>query len=148
MKHTLHSVLMLVFCLFVAAVSALAHHSYQAEFDASKCADITGTLTKVDWDNPHIYFYMDETDSSGKKVSWTFEGHSLPALQRNGTHRVDFVQNIGKTLPVRACLAKNGGPRAAAETVTTPDGRVHVVGVDVEHGQAAPQDSYRAHTSK
>ena len=147
MKRTLYIVLTLVFCLFVPAVSALAHHSYQAEFDASKCADITGTLTKVDWDNPHIYFYMDGTDTSGKKVSWTFEGHSLPALQRNGTHRVDFAQNIGKSLTVRACMAKNGGLRAAAETVTTPDGQVHVVGVDVEHTRAAPQDSYRAHTN-
>jgi Family of unknown function (DUF6152) len=147
MKRILHGVLMAVFCLFVAAVSTLAHHSYQAEFDASKCADIKGTLTKVDWDNPHIYFYMDAVDTNGKTVSWTFEGHSLPALQRNGTHRVDFVQNIGKVLTVRACMAKNGGFRAAAETVTTPDGRAHVVGVDVEHGQAAPQDSYRAHAN-
>lgn len=147
MRRQLHGVFMAVFCLSISAVPTFAHHSYQAEFDASKCADIKGTLTKVDWDNPHIYFYMDTADASGKVSSWTFEGHSLPALQRNGTHRVDFVQNIGKVLTVRACMAKNGGLRAAAETITTPDGRVHVVGVDVENGQAAPQDSYRAHTN-
>jgi len=147
MRRRLQEFLMVAFCLSACVLSTLAHHSYQAEFDASKCSDIKGTLTKVDWDNPHIYFYLDAADSTGKVGSWTFEGHSLPALQRNGTHRVDFAQNIGKVLTVRACMAKNGGLRAAAETVTTPDGKVHVVGVDVEHGQAAPQDSYRAHTS-
>ena len=147
MRGGLLGVLMTAFCLCVSAIPSVAHHSYQAEFDASKCTDIKGTLTKVDWDNPHIYFYLDAPDAAGKVGNWTFEGHSLPALQRNGTHRVDFAQNIGKVLSVRACLAKNGGLRAAAETITTPDGKVHVVGVDVEHGQAAPQDSYRAHTT-
>jgi Family of unknown function (DUF6152) len=147
MKGQLHGVLMAVFCLSVSAMPTFAHHSYQAEFDASNCADIKGTLTKVDWDNPHIYFYLDGTDANGKVASWTFEGKSLPGLQRSGTHKVDFVQNIGKVLVVRACMAKNGGLRAAAETVTTPDGQVHVVGIDVEHGQAAPQDSYRAHSN-
>jgi Family of unknown function (DUF6152) len=131
----------------LGVVPVFAHHSYEAEFDRNKCANINGTLTKVDWDNPHIYFYMQAKDASGKVTPWTFEGHSLPALQRNGTHRVDFTDNIGKVLNVRACLAKNGGARAAAETITTPDGQVHVVGVNVEHGEAAPQDSYRAHNN-
>jgi Family of unknown function (DUF6152) len=147
MKRLLQEFLIVGFCLSASVVPTLAHHSYQAEFDASKCSDIKGTLTKVDWDNPHIYFYLDVADSTGKVGAWTFEGHSLPALQRNGTHRVDFAQNIGKSMTVRACMAKNGGLRAAAETITTADGKVHVVGVDVEHGQAAPQDSYRAHTN-
>lgn len=146
MKKQLQSVLMAVFCLSVSAVPTIAHHSYQAEFDATKCTDIKGTLTKVDWDNPHIYFYLDAPDANGKVSSWTFEGKSLPGLQRSGTHKVDFVQNIGKVLSVRACLAKNGGLRAAAETVTTPDGQKHEVGIDVEHGQQVPQDSYRAHS--
>ena len=72
-------------CLLLCAGSALAHHSYQAEFDQTKCTNITGILTKVDWDNPHIYFYMTAKDAGGKVTAWTFEGHSLPALQRNGT---------------------------------------------------------------
>lgn len=147
MKKEFFGLLVVAVCVSAFAVPTLAHHSYQAEFDASKCSNIKGTLTKVDWDNPHIYFYMDTADANGKSSSWTFEGHSLPALQRNGTHRVDFVQNIGKVLTVRACLAKNGGQRAAAETITTPDGHVHVVGVDVEHQQGIPQDSYRAHSN-
>ena len=147
MRRKIHGYLLLVSGSLPFAVPAFGHHSYQAEFDQTKCTNIVGTLTKVEWDNPHIYFHMDAKDAGGKMTAWTFEGHSLPALQRNGTHRVDFTDNIGKVLNVRACLAKNGGPRAAAETITTPDGRVHVVGVNVEHGDAAPQDSYRAHSN-
>jgi hypothetical protein len=142
MRYRLCGAFLAVFSL---AVPALAHHSFAAEFDAAKCVNIQGTLTKVDWDNPHIYFYMDAKDASGKVTSWTFEGKSLPGLQRSGTHKVDFTESIGKILNVRACLAKNGGSRAAAETVTTPDGRVHSVGPDVENiGDRPAQDSYRA----
>jgi hypothetical protein len=143
MRLKLRVALVAVVSFLSVALPAFAHHSYQAEFDSSKCADLKGTMTKVDWDNPHIYFYMNIKDASGNVAPWTFEGHSLPALQRNGTHKVDFTQNIGKEMGVRACMAKNGGNRAAAETITTPDGAVHVVGVDVEHA-GAPQDSYRA----
>jgi len=128
----------------VAAVSFLslampvfAHHGFAVEFDAKKCADLKGTLTRVDWNNPHLYFYMEVKDASGKVTPWTFEGHALAALQRSGTHKVTLMENIGKEVSVRACLAKNGGPRAAAETLTTPDGVSHFIGVDVEHPGAA-----------
>jgi Family of unknown function (DUF6152) len=115
------------------APAAFAHHSYQAEFDAHKCMDMRGTLTKVNWDNPHMYFYMDTTDASGKVTSWAFEGHALAALQRSGTHKATLTDNIGKEVSVRACLAKNGEHKAAAEWLTTPDGVAHFIGVDVEH---------------
>ena len=132
-------------------VPAFGHHSFAAEFDSSKCTDIKGTLTKVDWENPHLYFYMDVQDSAGNVTPWTFEGHALGVLQRSGTHKIDFTENIGKTVSVRGCLAKSGLARAAAEWLTTPDGVRHFVGADVERADtpagniSGGQDSTRAH---
>jgi hypothetical protein len=136
MMKPMYGAVLAALSLLSFSAPAFAHHSYQAEFDATKCVNISGTLTKVDWDNPHIYFYLDVKDTSGKSTLWTFEGKSLPGLQRSGTHKIDFTENYGKVVTARGCMAKNGGNRAAAETVTTPDGHVHSVGVDVEHGVA------------
>jgi Family of unknown function (DUF6152) len=133
MKTKLPVVLVAVSFLSIA-VPLFAHHSFQAEFDSHNCTDMKGTLTKVLWDNPHLYFYLDRRDASGKVTSWAFEGAPLHIMQRSGTHKVTLTDNIGKEVSVRACMAKSGGPRAAAEKITTPDGAVHIVGVDVEHG--------------
>jgi len=66
-------------------------------------------------------------------TSWTFETVSLSTLKRSGTDRKDFADNVGKTVTVRACLAKNGAKnRAAAETIRMADGQVHRIGQDVE----------------
>jgi len=118
--------------LFLAAAPAFAHHSFIAEFDGDKCVDMTGTFTKFEWDNPHGYFYLDVKDDKSAVVSWTFETVSLAWLKRSGTTRQDFEDAVGKVVTVRACLAKNGSPRAAAETLKMPDGRVLRVGTDYE----------------
>jgi hypothetical protein len=110
------------------AVPASAHHGFGVEFDAKNCINMTGTFTKYDWSNPHAYFYMDVKDDSGKVTPWTFESISLSSLRRSGTTRQDFISVIGKTVTVRACLAKNGQPRASAETLKMPDGRLLRVG--------------------
>ena len=102
--------------------------SFQAEFDGSKVIYVTGTLTKFDWENPHMYFYVDVKDTTGKVTSWVIEGASPNVVKRTGTSRQDFIDSIGKTVTARACPAKNGTPRAAAETIKVPDGRDLVVG--------------------
>jgi hypothetical protein len=107
---------------------AFAHHSFGAEFDAKNCRNMTGVFTKYDWSNPHAYFYMDVKGDGGKVTPWTFESISLSSLRRSGTTRQDFIAVTGKTVTVRACLAKNGEPRASAEVLTTPDGRQLRVG--------------------
>jgi len=121
--------------LLVAAVPASAHHGFAVEYDAKKCADITGTLRSVDWENPHVHFNMDVKDASGNVASWTIEVNSIPAMKRSaGIVRQDFLDNIGKTIAIRGCPTKNGGTanRAAAETLKLSDGRLHIVGQDVE----------------
>ena len=121
--------------MLFAAIPSYAHHSFAAEFDSTKCADFTGTLTSVEWQNPHGYFHVDVKNSSGAVESWTFQTVSIITLKRSGTTRRDFLDNIGKTIYVRGCLAKNGVKnRAAAETMKLTDGQLRIVGQEVEHG--------------
>ena len=133
MQCKLAGVLVAVLGLLAAAVPASAHHSFAAEFDANKCMDLTGTFTSFEWQNPHGYFHLDVKEADGSVTSWTFETVSLSTLKRSGTQRKDFTDNVGKTVTVRACLAKNGVKnRAAAETIKLSDGQVHRIGQDVE----------------
>ena len=133
MQLKLSGALAAVLGLLAWAVPLSAHHSFAAEFDANKCMDLTGTFTSFEWQNPHGYFHLDVKDPSGNLTSWTFETVSLSTLKRSGTTRKDFADNVGKTVTVRACLAKNGEKnRAAAETIKFPDGEVHRIGQDVE----------------
>ena len=128
MKKNLYASAVGFLVLVFLAIPTLAHHSFQAEFDASKLIYVTGTLTKFDWENPHLYFYLDVKDESGKVTPWVIEGASPNVAKRTGAKRQDFIDSIGKTVTARACPAKNGMPRAAAETVKLPDGREVVVG--------------------
>ena len=100
--------------LLLPAVPSFAHHSFAAEFDATNCRDFTGTLTKIDWQNPHGYFYMDVTDANGKVESWSFQTYALITLRRAGTSLQLFKDNIGKEVWVRGCVAKNGRQNYAA----------------------------------
>jgi len=120
--------------LFTAAPS-FAHHSFAAEFDATKCQDFNGKLTAIEWQNPHGYFHVDVKNAAGATEAWTFQTVSIITLKRSGTTRKDFEDNIGKNVFVRGCLAKNGVKnRAAAETMKMTDGQLRIVGQEVEHG--------------
>ena len=102
---------------------------FAAEWDGKNCRDFTGTLTKVDWQNPHPYFYMDIKDASGKVENWSFQAYSPVTLRRNGTDRQVFLENIGKEVWVRGCLARNGKLNAAAAgTLKFSDGVLRQVG--------------------
>ena len=100
--------------LLGAAVPAAAHHSFAAEFDAARCQEWTGTLTKVEWTNPHGFFHVDIKDAEGKVQNWSFQTYALITLRRAGTSLQLFNANIGKEVWVRGCLAKNGKQNYAA----------------------------------
>jgi len=116
-------------CLFLLAPALFAHHSFAAEFDATKCRDFTGTLTKLDWQSPHAYFFLDIKGASGKTENWSFQTYALITLRRNGTDRQLFIDNMGKEVWVRGCVAKNGNEHyAAAGLLKFADGVLHQVG--------------------
>jgi hypothetical protein len=115
--------------LFLLAAPSFAHHSFAAEWDGKNCRDFTGTLTKLDWQNPHPYFYVDIKDAVGKVDNWSFQAYSPVTLRRNGTDRQVFLDNIGKEVWVRGCLARNGKLNAAAAgTLKFSDGVLRQVG--------------------
>jgi hypothetical protein len=100
--------------LVLTATPSFAHHSFAAEFDASKCRDFMGTLTKIEWTNPHGFFYVDVKDPDGAVHNWSFQTYALITLRRAGTSLELFKENIGKEVWVRGCLAKNGKQNYAA----------------------------------
>lgn len=102
--------------LVLAGGQVAAHHSFAAEFDASKPFKLTGVVTKVEWQNPHTIFYVDITDERTKKVTnWSFEMGSPNGLMRNGWTRNTL--KIGDVVSVEGSLARDGSPYGNARTV-------------------------------
>ena len=108
--------------VFLTAIPARAHHSFAAEFDGSRSIRITGTITRIDWTNPHSYFYVDVKDDKGNVVNWGCEGAGPGALTRRGWRKGDV--KIGDTLIVDGYPAKDNSHLMDARRVTLPDGRV------------------------
>lgn len=122
-----------VLCMLIATASASAHHSFAAEFDGTKCSDFTGVLTRVDWQNPHAYIYVDVKSASGPVEHVTFQLSSISNLRRGGTERSNMIGHFGKLVSVRGCAAKTGEKnRYAASFIKFPDGKVYRLGQDVE----------------
>ena len=122
----------IVFGLLVAAAPASAHHAFAVEFDAKNCSDIAGVLTKVDYQNPHAYIYVDAKEN-GQVVMKTFQLSSTSNLKRGGATYAAMNASVGKEVIVRGCASRNGEDnRYAASFVKLADGTVQRVGQDVE----------------
>jgi hypothetical protein len=115
------AVLAITLGVTAAAVPLLAHHSFAAEYDANKPIAITGTVTKVEWMNPHARFYVDVKATDGKVTSWNFELGAIPVLLKQGW-RKDSLK-AGDQVTVEGSRAKDGSNTANARSVKLPDGR-------------------------
>jgi hypothetical protein len=117
---------------------ALAHHAFNAEYDGSKVTRWVGTVTKVEWMNPHARFYIDVKDESGAVTNWNFEMGSPVVLRRQGWTRDSL--KAGDQITVEGYPAKDGAKMASAKSVTLADGRTVFGGTPSD---AKPGESQR-----
>jgi hypothetical protein len=107
--------------VLLAGKPMVAHHSFAAEFDSAKTIKLTGVVTKIEWMNPHAYFYIDVTGDGGKVANWGLEMGSPNGLMRQGWTRNSM--KIGDTVIVEGSAAKDGSLIGNARNVTLSDGK-------------------------
>src|SRR5688572_4539622 len=107
--------------LVASAPAIRAHHSFAAEYDGNKPVKVSGTVTKVEWTNPHIWFYVSVKDEQGRVTSWGFSGGPPGVLQRRGISREAL--KVGDEVVVEGFRARDGSNNASGGRVTFPDGR-------------------------
>ena len=134
--RTKFGILAALFSLIGSGAGLLAHHSFSTEYDGSKTFTFKGTVSKVEWTNPHVRFYIDVVEG-GKTNTWNMELASPSALARNGwTSR---TLKVGDTLTVQGYAAKVAPNRGNARSVITADGRALFGGAADDNGPAGNQ---------
>ena len=123
------------FAVAAAAVPVIAHHSFAAEFDAKKPVKLRGTVTKMEWINPHSWIHIDVKTPDGKVEQWMVEGGAPNALLRRGWNKNSLLP--GTEILVEGFQAKDGAMRANGRDITFPDGKKLFVG---SSGTGAPDE--------
>jgi hypothetical protein len=113
--------------LLLAAGSLSAHHSFAAEYDGDKPVTLSGTVAKIDWMNPHIYFYLDVKDEKGGVTQWKIEGYPPNMLVRQGWKR-DATMKVGDSVSVFGWRGRGDATIAAGRNVTFAEGKKLNVG--------------------
>jgi len=114
----------LAFVVVLFGVEALAHHNMTALFDFNDRITLNGTLTKIDWRNPHTYLTIDVQGSAGSAESWQAEGPSPTWFRIRDIGKADIESNLGKTLSVELSRARDKSRSGLIRTITLPGGRV------------------------
>ncbi len=134
------SILAAGFGLLISATPVLAHHSFAAEFDDKQPVTLKGTVTKIDWMNPHIWIYIATKDESGKTVQWQCEGGPPNTLTRNGWTKNALKE--GDQVTIQGFKAKDATNTCNGRAVTLPDGRKVFAGSTEDGGpnKGAPKE--------
>ncbi len=117
--------------VLMSTASLWAHHSPSAIFDMKKKVTLKGTVTKVDWVNPHIVMFMDVKDDSGKVDNWKFESNPPRWFTKVGVNRADFAAAIGQEVTVVVVAAIDGSKYGYLQTIKFPNGNE----ISLEEGQ-------------
>jgi hypothetical protein len=129
-------VMILASAIVMMALPARAHHSFAAEYDVDKPITLKGTLTKMEWVNPHGWLHIDVKDADGKITNWAIEAGAPNALLRRGLRNSDFP--VGTEVVVEGFRAKGGAPVANGKSVTFKDGRNFFLGASDNPAANAP----------
>jgi hypothetical protein len=113
--------LLVVLMLMAHAALVFGHHSEAAEYDSTKPVKVTGILKKVEWQNPHVWFYVEVKDENGNATTWGFSGAPPGSLMRRGITK-DALK-IGAMVNVEGSRARDGSNNASGRSVTFEDGR-------------------------
>ena len=135
MRKTQITLLAMIAILFVATVPVIAHHAFGAEFDPNRPLILKGTVTKVEWVNPHAWIHIEITNDEGAKEAWMVEGGTPNTLLRRGINKQSLLP--GTEIVVDGYQSKDRSNRANGRDVTFPDGRKLFMG---SSGTGAPKD--------
>jgi len=114
------SLIYVLLCLALTGRTALAHHSEVAEFDPDHLVKVTGTLTKVEWHNPHVWFFVDVTENDGSITTWGFSTSPPGSLMRRGITK--DAMRIGAIVNVEGARARDGSNNSSTRRLTFEDG--------------------------